>query len=79
MTQAKTDKPKTKLEQLCAALRWKSGRTLAELSEKFGWQPHTTRAALTRLRQAGHSIDRIPPKDGKLTRYRISADEGAET
>ncbi len=78
MTPAKTDKPKTKLEQLCAALRWKSGRTLGELSEKFGWQPHTTRAALTRLRQAGHSIDKISSRDGKPTRYRISAQDGAE-
>ena len=79
MTPTKTDNPKTKLEQLAAALKWKSGRTLGELSEKFAWQPYTTRAALTRLRQAGHSIDKISSRDGKPTRYRISAQDGAES
>lgn len=29
------------------------GATLAELAALTGWQPHTTRAALTRLRRRG--------------------------
>lgn len=35
-----------------------AGATLGELIAATGWLPHTTRAALTGLRKAGHSIHR---------------------
>lgn len=78
MTTPKASKPRTKTQQLVAVLKWRSGRSLDELSEKFGWQSHTTRAAMTRLRQAGHQIEKIASKDGKPTRYRIPSDASAE-
>ena len=34
------------------------GATLTELVEATGWQPHTTRAMLTGLRNKGHVIER---------------------
>jgi DNA-binding MarR family transcriptional regulator len=45
--------PGGKLGAVLKAIGRKRGATLAELSEATGWQPHTTRAALTRLRQRG--------------------------
>jgi DNA-binding transcriptional regulator PaaX len=35
----------------------KPGATLVELVSLTGWQPHTARAALTRLRQRGFKVD----------------------
>ena len=35
------------------------GATLDALTEATGWLPHTTRAALTRLRKKGYVIERI--------------------
>ena len=45
------------------------GAPLAELAERTGWLPHTTRAALTGLRKKGHII----AKEGRegITVYRI--------
>ena len=34
----------------------KLGATLVELVSMTGWQPHTARAALTRLRQRGFRV-----------------------
>jgi DNA-binding MarR family transcriptional regulator len=45
--------PGGKLGVVLKAIRRKGGATLVELTEATGWQPHTTRAALTRLRQRG--------------------------
>jgi DNA-binding MarR family transcriptional regulator len=45
--------PGGKLGVVLKAIGRKRGATLAELTEVTGWQPHTTRAALTRLRQRG--------------------------
>lgn len=46
--------PTGKLGIVLKAIGRKRGATLAELTEATGWQPHTTRAALTRLRQRGY-------------------------
>jgi DNA-binding MarR family transcriptional regulator len=45
--------PGGKLGVVLKAIGRKRGATLVELTEATGWQPHTTRAALTRLRQRG--------------------------
>ena len=39
-------------------LQREQGATLAELVEATGWQAHTTRAMLTRLRKRRHAIER---------------------
>jgi DNA-binding transcriptional regulator PaaX len=38
------------------AVAAKPGATLVELVSLTGWQPHTARAALTRLRQRGFKV-----------------------
>jgi predicted ArsR family transcriptional regulator len=63
----------TKSDQLKTLLAKPGGVTVADLSEKLGWQSHTTRAALTRLKQSGLSVERLDPKEGsRQSRYRIA-------
>ena len=42
---------------------------LSAMCDRFGWQPHTARAAVTRLRQAGLQI--VSVKDGGESAYRL--------
>lgn len=67
-------KPKTKKAQLIQMLTRKSGADVATISEKLGWLPHTTRAALTGLRKAGFEISAKKKGDGKPACYRITAE-----
>jgi predicted ArsR family transcriptional regulator len=70
----RTDKKRaTKGDRLVRLLQARSGRDIAALSAELGWQPHTTRAALSRLRKAGYTIDKLPPGKHGGTRYRISS------
>lgn len=62
-------------DQLTKMLTRKSGATIAQLQDAFGWQPHSARAALSGLRKAGLEIDRATDKNGAV--YRIMADEAA--
>ena len=55
--------------QLRRLLRRKSGASIAELQEKFGWQPHTARAAISGLRKGGETIERCAGVAGSI--YRI--------
>lgn len=48
--------PKGKLAALLEAISKDGGASLAEISAALGWQHHTTRAAITRLRQRGYDI-----------------------
>ncbi len=48
--------PSGKLGQILAAIAAPGGATLSDLIALTGWLPHTTRAALTRLRQRGHAV-----------------------
>jgi hypothetical protein len=61
--------PGGKLGRVLAALRADAGATLSELVTLTGWQPHTTRAALTRLRQRGYALERAEG-NGRVA-YRI--------
>jgi hypothetical protein len=49
-------RPGGKLGEILAAVEAAGGATIGELAEASAWQPHTTRAALTRLRQRGFDI-----------------------
>jgi hypothetical protein len=46
------------------------GASVAELAAAMRWLPHTTRAALTRLRQSGHELAKDKRDTGE-TAYRI--------
>jgi hypothetical protein len=59
-------------------LRRAEGASLAELAEATGWLPHTTRAALSRLRSAGKPLSKSKREDG-VTVYGLAAEETALT
>ena len=69
----KSPKPKTKKAQLIQMLTRKAGADVATISDKLGWQSHTTRAALTGLRKAGFEISAEKSGDGNPLSYRITA------
>ena len=60
----------TKQALVLGLLRRKQGASLAELVAATSWLPHTTRAALTRLRQGGHDLQKEKRDTGE-TAYRI--------
>ena len=64
-------KARSKKTQLINLLSRKSGADAVSISEKFGWQPHTTRAALSGLRKAGFDVTKENTGSGKPIRYRI--------
>jgi len=68
--------PKSKKDQFADLLRAKAGADVKALSDALGWQPHTVRAALTGLRKAGVTVEKMPAREGELTRYRINAKRG---
>jgi hypothetical protein len=49
-------RPRGKLGHVLDAVAAESGASLDELVRLTGWQAHTTRAALTRLRQRGFEV-----------------------
>jgi len=74
---AKARRPKqTRPEQLKAMLTRKAGASVTQIQKKFGWQPHTARAAISSLRKAVHVIERSDTDKGPV--YRISRPEPAQ-
>ena len=65
----------TKQAVIIGLLQRPAGATLADLVAATGWLPHTTRAALTRLRQAGHVLEKSTGETGAV--YRIATSRGA--
>lgn len=63
----------TKQAQLIRLLSRKHGADLTTLASALGWQPHTTRAALSRLRKAGHVLRAERTASDKPLRYRLMA------
>lgn len=77
-----SDRTASKKDRLISMLRRDGGTTITAISSALGWQPHTTRAAITGLRKAGHKVETAKPEDGGSGLiYRIalsaSADVGA--
>ena len=70
------DAPKdgTKEASLVKALNDK-GKTLKQLSDLLSWQPHTVRAALTRLRKRGYIIDRTKKTETSAARFKLRGDK----
>jgi hypothetical protein len=73
MSRSTSTKPReTKSALVRRLLSRKAGADLAALQDATGWQPHSVRAALSTMRKAGYTIDRMPPKSkGGLAVYRI--------
>lgn len=57
-------KTASKKAQLIGMLHQPAGYTIVEISAALGWQAHTTRAAITGLRKAGHVVKTAKPADG---------------
>lgn len=66
-------KPTTKKAQLIRMLSRNTGADVSAISDKFGWLPHTTRAALSGLRKSGFELTAEKPGKGGPMRYRIEA------
>jgi predicted ArsR family transcriptional regulator len=60
----------TKVATLIALLTRPEGATVDQMVAAIGWQPHTTRAALTRLKARGYIVTSI--KAGGIRTYRAS-------
>ena len=54
----------SKKARLIEMLHQNGGTTVTAISAALGWQPHTTRAAITGLRKAGHKVETAKPEDG---------------
>jgi hypothetical protein len=67
----------TKQNLIIGLLQREQGASVPELAAATGWLPHTTRAALTRLRQSGHELLKEKRDTGE-TAYR-AANPGRQT
>jgi hypothetical protein len=62
----------TKKAKLISFLSKDRGADIGSLSKKLDWLPHTTRAALSKLRKSGYVITSVKSRSSKLSRYRIT-------
>lgn len=65
-------KPKT--EMLRKLLARRTGATVVQIQRQLGWQPHTIRAAISRLRSSGVTIEL--DRSGRVAWYHIVPGEG---
>ena len=63
----------TKIYGILKQLQAPRGTTLDRMVKATGWQAHTVRASLTRLRQRGYAIERTQ-ENGKPSRYHLVGD-----
>ncbi|MFT5776018.1 DUF3489 domain-containing protein [Hyphomonas sp.] len=72
ITTNEIDAPKTgtKEASLVSALTG-TGKTIAQLTDLLGWQPHTVRAAFTRLRKRGYIVERLKPEGDASSMFRL--------
>ena len=71
-TAVRPERPGGKLGVLLDAVARPKGATLDELNSASGWLPHTTRAALTRLRQRGFDV-RLATTSGRKAYHLVPA------
>ena len=68
-----SQRPGGKLGVLLEAVARPEGATLGDLTAASGWLPHTTRAALTRLRQRGYDV-RLADTGARRAYHLVPAD-----
>ena len=61
----------SKAARLVAMLRRPKGATQKQLEASLGWQPHTVRAAISRLRKAGAEV--TLDRSARTPTYRIDS------
>ena len=69
----------SKLRDVLARLSTEAGATVGELSAATCWMEHTTRAALTGLRQRGYTLNLTKHERDGASVYRISGNGGGST
>jgi len=62
----------SKRDQLARLLARKSGASIASLQKHLGWQPHTIRAEISRLRKTGLAITCSPSAKGTIYKSQVS-------
>lgn len=67
--------PQGKLGLVLTRLASQAGATIEELAEETSWQPHTLRAAMSRLRRKGYRIEHAASSGGSKA-YRLVSLEG---
>ena len=67
----------TKRAQLISMLERPEGASVAEIGQRFGWLPHTVRAAITGLRNAGREVTRSKDADDRSV-YRLAPVETSD-
>ena len=70
VTQRRKSVPRSKIGTLIQRLKRPKGASIATLCTATNWQAHSVRAALSRLKERGHTVVRMP-SEGRVTRYRI--------
>jgi len=70
---ATPDRQPSKRDQVLTLLKRDGGATLDELVGATGWLKHTTRAALTGLRKAGHAIEKGKRDDCTCYSIKVTA------
>lgn len=69
-----SERPKsrpTRHDKLLGLLRRPNGMSAPALCTSFGWQPHSLRAAISRLRKSGVEIETRQTVKGDATLYRL--------
>ncbi len=67
--------PSGKLGEIHAKIAGPTGATIDDLADSTGWQPHTIRAAFSRLRRRGFPIVLVIDAEGRRA-YRLETREG---
>lgn len=62
-----------KADILRKLLSRRNGAAIAQIQKQLSWQPHTVRAAISRLRSSGLPIEL--DRSGKSARYRVALGE----
>ncbi len=63
---------RSKSAEMRRLLARKNGATISQLETELGWQPHTIRAAISRLRAGGAEV--ALDRDRKVPAYRLVTD-----
>lgn len=69
----------TNAAQVLKLLARSRGATMADLTSVTGWQNHTARSHLTRLRKAGHVLERLERKSGPAAYHLVRESAAAPT
>ena len=69
--------PTGKNARIAALVSRSEGAGLSELASVTGWQRHTVRAAITRLRQSGFTVELRTTEDGRRTYHHVTGAEAS--